>query len=158
MSIALCKRSCLKRSYQTNYWHRQTTARWLSATLNTLSLIQDELRKIDRRIGTARNPRETKQLEERRNQWKRFEQCIGRRIRRLRRIQWKQILLNQFILIKIDHTQRHHFDFDYVNRQLQSLFMAKQQSNIVHNETHRISNATKLKRLPKLIKRRKDEL
>ncbi|KAH7640224.1 disulfide isomerase-like protein [Dermatophagoides farinae] len=175
MSIALCQKSCLKRSYQTNYWQRQKTERWISSTLNELSFIHDELRKIDARLKTAKDLRERKRLQEKRNVWKRFElQCILRRIHRHRRIQWKQILLNQFILMKIDHIQRYNFDFEHLNRQLQSLLMAtvsttKHRSNTTtsshhHKETsHRTltmkrSNTTKSSRLPKLIKRRKDEL
>lgn len=175
MSIALCQKSCLKRSYQTNYWQRQKTERWISSTLNELSFIHDELRKIDARLKTAKDLRERKRLQEKRYVWKRFElQCILRRIHRHRRIQWKQILLNQFILMKIEHIQRYNFDFEHLNRQLQSLLMAtvsttKHRSNTTtsshhHKETsHRTltmkrSNTTKSSRLPKLIKRRKDEL
>ena len=114
MSVALCQRSCLKRSYQTNYWQRQKSSRWISSTLNSLSFIQEEIRKIDGKIRqTAKDSAKLKRLQVKQSELKQFQHLICRRLRQQYRIKWKQILLSQFILIKIDHIHRYHFDFEY---------------------------------------------
>nr|XP_027205228.1 thioredoxin domain-containing protein 11-like [Dermatophagoides pteronyssinus] len=161
MSVALCQRSCLKRSYQTNYWQRQKSSRWISSTLNSLSFIQDEIRKLDGKIRqTAKDSAKLKRLQVKQSELKQFQHLICRRLRQQYRIKWKQILLSQFILIKIDHIHRYHFDFEYLNRQLQSLMTTPKHQSSNKIIKHRRSNVTKSTGLPKLTikRRRKDEL
>lgn len=119
ISVILCQKSCLKRSFVTNYFQSKSTIRSINHLLNSLILFKDKLIEINHRMASISvKSKEWKKLTDRKNGLERYLEQIRLAIRKLRKIQLKQNLLNQFILMKIDHLIDSKYNYNELSEYL----------------------------------------
>lgn len=99
--LIFCKQTCIKQTLLQNHKYRRTISRSILHNLNSLTLFQYQLEQVNRKIQTA-NSKESNKLAKKNRLLIDHTKYIQLTLRKLRRIQHRQILLSHFLLLRIE--------------------------------------------------------